>query len=135
MAHLRFRPSPAGLVAMILGGVAVFGWGAFAVTTSGQRALETRLTEVEGERDALAARQKQFQETEAELRDRQAKIAAAKDDLAGVNAAREKARVQLAGTQRDLAALTKRLEAAREKAAPQTTGSIPAPEAAKKPAR
>ncbi|RVU16325.1 hypothetical protein EOE48_16665 [Methylobacterium oryzihabitans] len=134
MAHLRFRPSPAGLVAMALGGVAVFGWGAFAVTASGQHALETRIAEVEGERDALAARQKQFQQTEAELRERQARIAEAKDDLAGVNAAREKAKVQLAGTQRDLAALTKRLDAAREKAA-QTTGSIPAADAAKKPAR
>ncbi|MEH3143766.1 MAG: hypothetical protein PGN34_00035 [Methylobacterium frigidaeris] len=134
MAHLRFRPSPAGLVAMTLGGFAVFGWGAFALTASGQRALETRISEVEGERDALLARQKQFQETEADLRDRQSKVAAAKDDLLQVNAAREKAKAQFATTQRDLAALTKRLDQAREKAA-QTTGSIPAADPAKKPAR
>ncbi|GJD50608.1 Cell division coordinator CpoB [Methylobacterium crusticola] len=135
MAHLRFRPNPAGLLAVALGGVAAFGWGAFGLAASGRSAAQTRLVEVEGERDALAARQKQFQETDAELKDRQARIAAARDEIAQLGAAREKAKAQAALAQRDLATITKRLDQARDRV--NQTGSIaPAPaEPAKKPAR
>lgn len=126
------RPTPAGLLAVALGGLALFGWGSFALTASNQRALKTELAEVRGERDALQSWQKQFKDAEAELRDVQGKIAAARDEVVQTSAAREKAKAQLAATQRDLAAVTKRLDQARDKVA--QTGSIPAQDTAKKPA-
>ncbi|TNC13350.1 hypothetical protein FF100_11075 [Methylobacterium terricola] len=137
MRTLRFRPNPALLAVGILGLGTLSGWGAYAVSSSGKAALRTQLAETEGQRDTLAARVKQFQDVEAELRDRQAKIAAARDEIVQLGAARDKAKAQLATTQRDLASLTKRLEAAKEKVT--QTGSItpaaaPA-EPAKKPAR
>lgn len=137
MRALRFRPTPALLAAGILGLGTLSGWGAYGVSSSGKSALRAQLAETEGQRDALAARFKQFQDVEAELRDRQAKIAAARDEIAQMGATREKAKAQLAATQRDLAALTKRLDTARDKV--NQTGSItppaPAAEPAKKPAR
>lgn len=133
MSVLRFRPSPASLVVVALGGFALFGWSAFGVTAAGQRSLEARLAQAEGERDALQAWQKQFRDVEAELREMQGKIGATRDEIAQVTATREKAKAQLAATQRELAAITKRLDQARDKVA--QTGSIPTPEPAKKPAR
>ena len=86
------RPTPAGLLAVALGGLALFGWGSFALTASNQRALKTELAEVRGERDALQSWQKQFKDAEAELRDVQGKIAAARDEVVQTSAAREKAK-------------------------------------------
>ncbi|MFE1601788.1 hypothetical protein [Methylobacterium sp. ID0610] len=134
MSVLRFRSSPAGLAVVALGGFALFGWGAFGVTAAGQRSLETRLAQAESDRDTLQAWQKQFRDVETELREMQAKVGATRDELAQVTATREKAKAQLAATQRDLTAITKRLDQAREKAT-QTTGSLPAADPAKKPAR
>lgn len=136
MRALRFRPHPAALAVGILGLGTLSGWGAYAVSSSGKTALQAQLAAVEGERDTLAARFKQFQDVEAELRDRQAKIAAARDEIAQLGTTRDKAKAQLAATQRDLASLTKRLDQAKDKVT--QTGSItPAAtaEAAKKPAR
>ncbi|MGY2049343.1 hypothetical protein [Methylobacterium sp. JK268] len=133
MSVLRFRPSPAALAAIVLGGLALFGWGAFGVTASGQRGLEARLAQAESERDALQAWQRQFKDTEAALRDVQGKVAAAREEVAQVTAAREKAKQQFTATQRDLVALTKRLDQARDKVT--QTGSLPAAESGKKPAR
>jgi septal ring factor EnvC (AmiA/AmiB activator) len=133
MHALRFRPSPAGLLAIALGGVALFGWSAYGISASGKHGLEATLAQVTADRDALQGWRNQFKDVEAELRDVQGKVASTRDELAQVTATREKAKAQLAATQRDLAAVTKRLDQARDKAA-QTTGSIPAAEA-KKPAR
>ncbi|SFV14861.1 zinc resistance-associated protein [Methylobacterium sp. 174MFSha1.1] len=135
MRALRFRPHPAILAAGILGLGTLSGWGAYAVSSSGKSALRAQLAETEGQRDALAARFKQFQDVEAELRDRQAKIAATRDEIAQLGATRDKAKAQLTATQRDLASLTKRLDQAKDKVT--QTGSItpPAADAAKKPAR
>ncbi|ACA19547.1 hypothetical protein M446_5222 [Methylobacterium sp. 4-46] len=133
MPLLRFRPSPTGLLAVALGGLALFGWGAFGLTASRQRGLEAQLAEVQGERDALQAWQRQFRDAEAELREVQGKVAATREEIAQVAAARDKAKAQFAATQRDLAALTKRLDQARDKVS--QTGSIPAAEPAKKPSR
>ena len=126
------RPTPAGLLAVALGGLALFGWGSFALTASNQRSLTTELASVRGERDALQSWQKQFKDAEAELRDVQGRIAAARDEVVQTSAAREKAKAQLAATQRDLAAVTRRLDQARDKVA--QTGSLPAQDPAKKPA-
>ncbi|KMO34009.1 hypothetical protein ACQVP2_10190 [Methylobacterium aquaticum] len=135
MRALWFRPHPAAVAAGILGLGTVSGWGAYAVSSSGKAALQTQLAEVEGQRDTLAARFKQFQDVEAELRDRQAKIAATRDEIAQLGATRDKAKAQLAATQRDLASLNRRLDQARDKVT--QTGSIaPATaEPAKKTAR
>ncbi|QRE72314.1 hypothetical protein [Methylobacterium aquaticum] len=135
MRTFRFRLQPAALAAGILGLGTMSGWGAYAISSSGKAALRTQLAEVEGQRDTLAARVKQFQDVEAELRDRQAKIAAARDEIAQLGVTRDKAKAQLAATQRDLASLNKRLDLAKDKVT--QTGSItpPAGEAAKKPAR
>ncbi|KMO39975.1 hypothetical protein VQ02_09025 [Methylobacterium variabile] len=134
MRPLRFRPTPAALVAGFLGLGALSGWSAYGVAASGRSALQAQLTETESQRDALAARFKQFQDVEAELRDRQARIAATRDEIAQLGATRDKAKAQLATTQRDLASLTKRLDQAKEKVT--QTGSItPAADPAKKPAR
>jgi chromosome segregation ATPase len=136
MRTLRFRPNPALLAAAILGLGTLSGWGAYAVSSSGKTALRAQLAETEGQRDALAARFKQFQDVEAELRDRQAKIAATRDEIAQLGTTRDKAKAQLTATQRDLASLTKRLDQAKDKVT--QTGSITpaaAAEPAKKPAR
>ncbi|AWN47872.1 hypothetical protein DK419_17365 [Methylobacterium terrae] len=135
MRTLRLRPNPALLAAGILGLGTLSGWGAYGVSSTGKSTLRTQLAETEGQRDALAAKVKQFQDVEAELRDRQAKIAAARDEIAQLGATRDKAKAQLAATQRDLASLTKRLDQAKDKVT--QTGSITpaAAEPVKKPAR
>ena len=132
MRALRFRPHPAVLAAGILGLGTLSGWGAYGVSSSGKSALRAQLAEAESQRDAFAARVKQFQDVEAELRDRQAKIAAARDEIAQLGATREKAKAQLAATQRDLASLNKRLDQAKDKVT--QTGSITPAAEAKKPA-
>ena len=78
---------------------------------------------MQADRKNLSGRQRQLEQTNAELlRDWQGQLASVREELSQANAARDIARGQLANSQRELATLEMRLDQARDRVS--ETGSI-----------
>ncbi|MEA1832183.1 hypothetical protein U8607_08820 [Methylobacterium durans] len=124
------RPAPTTVLAAVLGLTALAGWGAFAGKAWSQRDLTEQVELLQADRGRLLAGLKQIEQTNAELaRDGQEKLASVRDELTQALTARDAAKGQLAGAQRELTTLKKRLDQARDRVA--ETGSIKPAEAKK----
>lgn len=121
-------------LSLIMGLLAVAGWGTFAYAAKSSATAQQRLSEQVGE---LKVSQGQLI---AERDEAKAQLAAARDELADLKAGRDQlfaerdeARAQLAAAREEVTALTKRLEEAQAKAS--QTGSVRPPAPSDKPAR
>lgn len=128
-----WRPSRVAVVPALLGVCALSGWGAFIGNTAMQRDLAEQVTSLQADRDGLVRRIRQLEQANGELlRDSEGKLAAIREELRQMSAARDAVKAQLAASQRELAASKKRLEQAlRDRV--NETGSIKAGGSTKKP--
>ncbi|KAA0107822.1 hypothetical protein CIW48_32445 [Methylobacterium sp. P1-11] len=128
-----WKPTRAQLLPLILGVYALAGWGAYANKASANRDLTTQVALLQTERDGLVSRQKESEQASIELvREWQGKLASARAELGQAIAARDAAKGQLAGSQRELIASKKRFDQARDRVS--ETGSIKPAEPSKKAA-
>ncbi|MEE7451590.1 hypothetical protein MRF4_29565 [Methylobacterium radiotolerans] len=128
-----WKPTRAQLLPLILGVYALAGWGAYANKASANRDLTTQVSLLQTERDGLVSRQKESEQASIELvREWQGKLASARAELGQAIAARDAAKGQLAGSQRELIASKKRFDQARDRVS--ETGSIKPAEPSKKAA-
>jgi chromosome segregation ATPase len=99
---------------LILGALALSGWGAFAYAGRSSAAMERKLTEqvsrLGTERDQLLAERTRLQESVGEI---QGRLVAAREEQSRSVRARDQARAELASAQQQLAALTRRFEQAK----------------------
>ena len=99
---------------LILGALALSGWGAFAYAGRSSAAMERKLTEqvsrLGTERDQLLAERTRLQESVGEV---QGRLAAAREEQSRSVRARDQGRAELASAQQQLAALTRRFEQAK----------------------
>jgi hypothetical protein len=112
---------------LTLGALALSGWGAFAYAGRSSAVMEReradQVSRLETERDQLLAERTRLQESVGEV---QGRLAAAREDQSRSIRARDQARADLAAAQQQLAALTKRLDQAKERAT-QAGAVTPAP--------
>lgn len=126
-----WKPTRAQVLPLILGVYALAGWGAYANKASANRDLTTQVALLQTERDGLVSRQKESEQASIELvREWQGKLASARAELGQAIAARDAAKGQLAGSQRELIASKKRFDQARDRVS--ETGSIKPAEPSKK---
>ena len=126
-----WKPTRAQVLPLILGVYALAGWGAYANKASANRDLATQVTLLQTERNELVGRQKALEQANTDLvREWQGKLASAREELGQALAARDTAKSQLAGSQRELTASKKRLDQARDRIT--ETGSIKSAEPSKK---
>lgn len=126
-----WKPTRAQLLPLVLGVYAIAGWGAYANKASANRDLTAQVSLLQTERDGLVGRQKELEQANMDLvREWQGKLASARAELGQAIAARDAAKGQLAGSQRDLVASKKRFEQARDRVS--ETGSIKPAEPSKK---
>jgi hypothetical protein len=102
---------------LILGALALSGWGAFAYSGRSSAAMERewadQVSRLETERDQLLVERTRLQENVGEV---QGRLAAAREEQSRSIRARDQARADLATAQQQLATLTKRLDQAKERA-------------------
>jgi chromosome segregation ATPase len=128
-----WKPTRAQVLPLILGVYALAGWGAYANKASANRDLATQVTLLQTERNKLVGRQKALEQANIDLgREWQGKLASAREELGQALAARDAAKSQLAGSQRELTASKKRLDQTRDRVT--ETGSIKPAEPSKKAA-
>ncbi|CAA2145469.1 MULTISPECIES: hypothetical protein [Methylobacterium] len=130
-----FAWTPTRTVALnlILAVYAFAGWGAFANKASAYRDLTDQVGLLRADRDGAVNRQKELEQANNDLqREWQGKLASAREELQQAAAARDAAKGQLAGSQRELVASKKRLDQARDRVS--ETGSIKHAEPSKKAA-
>lgn len=126
-----WKPKRAQLLPLVLGVFATAGWGAYADKASANRNLTTEVSLLQTERSGLVSRQKVLEQINIDLvRDWQAKLASAREELGQAVAARDTAKGQIGISQRELVASKKRLDQARERVS--ETGSIKPAEPSKK---
>src|SRR5215204_4304876 len=99
---------------LILGALALSGWGAFAYSGRSSAAMERewadQVSRLETERDQLLVERTRLQESVGEV---QGRLAAAREEQSRSIRARDQARADLAAAQQQLATLTKRFEQAK----------------------
>jgi len=128
-----WKPTRAQLLPLILGIYALAGWGAYANKSSANNELATQVGLLQTERNGLVGRQKELEQANIDLvRVWQGKLASAREELGQAVAARDAAKGQLAGSQRELTASKKRFDQARDRVS--ETGSIKPAEPSKKAA-
>ncbi|GJE13705.1 MULTISPECIES: hypothetical protein [Methylobacterium] len=128
-----WKPTRAQLLPLILGIYALAGWGAYANKSSANKELATQVGLLQTERNGLVGRQKELEQANIDLvRVWQGKLASAREELGQAVAARDAAKGQLAGSQRELTASKKRFDQARDRVS--ETGSIKPAEPSKKAA-
>lgn len=133
--QLLFAWTPTRTVALnlILGVYAFAGWGAFANKASINRELTDRVNILQTDRDRLVDHPKELEQANLDLvREWQAKLASAREELSQTAAARDAAKAQLASSQRAVVASRKRVEQARDRVS--ETGSIKSAEPPKRAA-
>lgn len=128
-----WKPTRAQLLPLILGIYALAGWGAYANKSSANKELATQVSLLQTERNGLVGRQKELEQANIDLvRVWQGKLASAREELGQAVAARDAAKGQFAGSQRELTASKKRFDQARDRVS--ETGSIKPAEPSKKAA-
>ena len=129
MLYLLVRTERSLLIGSALALATLAGWGSFAYS-----ALSTsrKIDAITGERDAALAQLQQVQETFGKLSEMETKLGSARIEYSRVVQCWADTRGKLGQAQQQLAALTKRLEQARDQVS--QTGSIRA-EPPKAPAR
>ena len=100
------------VLSLALCSLALVGWGAFAD-------LRAELAQLKASQDQLLAERTQQQEAVGDLIQLQAKLVAAREELAALAHRREQAAAQVAAVQQDRTELTKLLEGMRTKAPQQ----------------
>jgi zinc resistance-associated protein len=98
-----------------------------------QRDLAEQVTSLQADQNGLVRRIRQLEQANGELlRDSEGKLAAVREELRQISAARDAVKAQLAASQRELVTSKKRLEqASRDRV--NETGSIKAGDSTKKP--
>lgn len=129
MLNTLARSNRSLLLGSVLTLAAAAGWGSFAYSayTSGQR--EAALM---AERDIALNKHQRLQEAAGELADVQAKLGSARFEYSRVMQNWAETRGKMGSAQQELAALTKRVEQARDRVS--QTGSIKPAQPAKAPA-
>ena len=129
MLYLLVRTERSLLIGSALALATLAGWGSFAYS-----ALSTsrKIDAITGERDAALAQLQQVQETFGKLSEMETKLGSARIEYSRVVQGWADTRGKFGQAQQQLAALTKRLEQARDQVS--QTGSIRA-EPSKAPAR
>ena len=128
-----WKPTRAQLLPLVLGVYALAGWGAYANKASASRDLTTQVNLLQTELSASVGRQSVLEQANIDLsREWKGKLALIREELSQATAARDAAKGQLAGSQRELASSKKRLDQARDRVL--ETGSIKPAEPSKKSA-
>ena len=123
MRHLFLRTSKPVLA---LAGAALVGWGGFGYAALSSGSLRA-------ERDAALSQHQQLQAASGDLAEVQAKLFSARNEYARAVQGWAEAKNRTSAAQQELAALTKRLDQARDRVS--QTGSIRPAEPAKPKAR
>ena len=130
MMNLLLRADKGLLLGCALGVAALTGWSSFAYSSLSSRS-EAKV--LRAERDAALGRHQQLQQSAGDLAQVEAKLAAARNDYTRTVQGWAEARTRLGTAQQELAVLSKRIEASKERVT--QTGSIKAsPEPPKTPA-
>ena len=132
MRHLLARAEKPFLIGCALAALAVTGWTGFAYAALSSR---QQVTELRAERDDAATRLRRLEESAGDLGQVEAKLSAARIEYSRTVQGWAEAKAKLGATHQELAALSKRLDQARDRAITQTGSVRPAEPAAKAPAR
>ena len=130
MLDLLSRTKKSVLIGSALTFAAVLGCGGLAYSTV---ALQERLYGVTAERDAAFAQRDRLQEAAGELAQVQERLASARVEYSRVVQSWAEAKARTGVAQQELAALTKRLDQAKDRIS--QTGSIKQPEPPQRPAK
>jgi len=113
---------------VVLGALCVWGWGAFGYKSWSSAAAEREklalITASEAAREDLGSELKRLRDRVGDLRAVEEKLAATREELKRTTAAREDAASQLVGFQREVAAISSRLQKAKDRVL--VTGGIKA---------
>ena len=133
MLHLLRRTERSFLVVCGLGLAAVAGWSSFAYSAWSSRRLAEQVGSLTAERNVVLANHQKLQQATGELKQVEAKLGSARVEYGRSVEAWAETRAKLAAAQQELAALTKRVDQARDRVS--QTGSTRPPDALKAAAR
>jgi len=119
MLNLLLRAEKTVLIGCALGVAALTGWSSFAYSSLSGRS-EARI--LRAERDAALERHEKLEQATGDLDQVQAKLASARDGYTRAVHGWAETRTRLGAAQQELAVLTKRIDAVRERVA--HTGSV-----------
>ncbi len=134
-APLRGSQKRSVVLTVVLGALCISGWGAFGYKSWSSAAAEREklalITASEAAREDLGSELKRLRDRVGDLRAVQEKLAATREELKRTTTAREDAASQLVGFQREVAAISSRLEKARDRVL--VTGGIKKAEPPRRP--
>ena len=120
---------------VVLGALCVWGWGAFEYKSWSSATAERKklalITASEAAREDLGSELKRLRDRVGDLRAVQEKLAATREELKRTTTAREDAAGQLVGFQREVAAISSRLEKTKDRVV--VTGGIKKAEPPRRP--
>ena len=117
---------------VVLGALCISGWGAFGYSSwSSAVAERERLAAIEAAREDLGSELKRLRDRVGDLRGVEEKLAASREALKRTTTAREDAAAQLLGFQREVAAISSRLEKSKDRVL--VTGGIKKAEPPRRP--
>ncbi|MFL5209050.1 MAG: hypothetical protein ACJ8CC_07865 [Microvirga sp.] len=125
MLHLLRRTERSFLIGCGLGLAAVVGWSSFAYSAWSSRRLAEQVGSLTTERNVVLANHQKLQQATGELKQVEAKLGSARVEYGRSVEAWAETRAKLAAAQQELAALTKRVDQARDRVS-QTGSTRPA---------
>src|SRR5215217_9061004 len=132
---LRGSQKRSVVLTLVLGALCISGWGAFGYNSwsyaaAGRERL-AQITASEAARRDLGSELQRLRDRVGDLRAVEEKLAAAREELKRITSAREDAAAQLLGFQREVAAISSRLEKSKDRVL--VTGGIKKAEPPRRP--
>jgi hypothetical protein len=132
---LRGSQKRSVVLTVVLAALCIWGWGAFGYKSWSSAAAEREklalITASEAAREDLGSELKRLRDRVGDLRAVQEKLAATREELKRTTTAREDAASQLVGFQREVAAISSRLEKTKDRVV--VTGGIKKAEPPRRP--